>query len=132
MMEQMLAPENLPRPWHRVRPNAGAPGVDGMTVAAFPGFCREQWLAIRSALMARTCRPAAERRVFIPKPDGSQRPLNVPTVLDRQIQQALAQVLTPLVGEVLVTTALGSVKAAAPTRRCGRWKPDGKRDVATR
>ncbi len=96
MIEQVLAPENLQRAWQRVRANAGAPGVDGMTVAAFPAFCRERWPTIRSALMTGTCRPAPVRRVFIPKPDGSQRPLGVPTVLDRVIQQALAQVLTPL------------------------------------
>ena len=96
MMEQVLAPENLRRAWHRVKANAGAPGIDGMTVAMFPAFCREHWPRIRSALITGTYRPAPVRRVFIPKPDGSQRPLGVPTVLDRVIQQALAQVLTPL------------------------------------
>jgi RNA-directed DNA polymerase len=95
-MEAILAPENLQRAWQRVRTNAGAPGVDGMTVAAFPAFCRQLWSAIRSALRSGTYRPAPVRRVFIPKPDGLQRPLGVPTVLDRLIQQALAQVLTPL------------------------------------
>ena len=96
MMEQVLAPENLRAAWRRVKANAGAPGIDGMTVEQFPAFCREQWPGIRSALMDGTYRPAPVRRVFIPKPDGRQRPLGVPTVLDRLIQQALAQVLTPL------------------------------------
>ena len=96
MMEQVLASENLHAAWRRVKANAGAPGIDGMTVEAFPAFAREHWPRIRSALMSGTYRPAAVRRVFIPKPDGSQRPLGVPTVLDRVIQQALAQVLTPL------------------------------------
>jgi len=95
-MEQVLAPENLRAAWQRVKSNAGAPGIDGMTVGEFPAFCREHWPRIRSALMAGTYRPARVRRVFIPKPDGSQRPLGVPTVLDRVIQQALAQVMTPL------------------------------------
>jgi RNA-directed DNA polymerase len=96
MMEQVLAPENMREAWRRVKANAGAPGIDGMTVEAFPAFVRGHWPRIHSALMAGTYRPAAVRRVFIPKPDGSQRPLGVPTVLDRVIQQALAQVLTPL------------------------------------
>ena len=96
MMEQVLASENLRMAWRRVKANAGAPGIDGMTVEAFPAFCRKHWPRIRSALMAGTYRPAPVRRVFIPKPDGTQRPLGVPTVLDRLIQQALAQVLTPL------------------------------------
>jgi hypothetical protein len=82
--------------WQRVKSNAGSPGIDGMSVEAFPAFIREHWPRIRSALMNGTYRPAPVRRVFIPKPDGSQRPLGVPTVLDRVIQQALAQVLTPL------------------------------------
>ena len=96
MMESILERENLLRAWQRVKSNAGAPGIDGMTVEGFPAFCREHWSRIRSALMEGTYRPAPVRRVFIPKPDGSQRPLGVPTVLDRVIQQALAQVLTPL------------------------------------
>jgi len=96
MMEQILEPENLSRAWHRVKSNAGAPGIDGMSVEAFPDFSRVHWLRICSELMDGTYRPAPVRRVFIPKPDGSQRPLGVPTVLDRVIQQALAQVLTPL------------------------------------
>jgi RNA-directed DNA polymerase len=95
MMEQVLASENLRKAWHRVKTNAGAPGIDGMTVEAFSAFCRKHWPRIRSALMEGTYRPAPVRRVFIPKPDGTQRPLGVPTVLDRVIQQALAQVLSP-------------------------------------
>jgi RNA-directed DNA polymerase len=96
MMEQVLGEENLRQAWRRVKANAGAPGIDGMTVEDFPAFSREHWPRIRSALMKGTYRPAPVRRVFIPKSDGSQRPLGVPTVLDRVIQQALAQVLTPL------------------------------------
>ena len=95
-MEQVLASENVRKAWQRVKANAGAPGIDGMTVDAFPAFCRKDWPRIRSALMEGTYRPAPVRRVFIPKPDGTQRPLGVPTVLDRVIQQALAQVLSPL------------------------------------
>ncbi len=95
MMEQVLERENLLKAWQRVKSNAGAPGIDGMTVDSFPEFCQEHWARIRSALMSGTYKPAPVRRVFIPKPDGTQRPLGVPTVLDRLIQQALAQVLNP-------------------------------------
>ena len=96
MMEQVLARENLLAAWRRVKTNAGAPGIDGMTVEEFPAFSQKHWPRLRSALMEGTYSPAPVRRVYIPKADGTQRPLGVPTVLDRVIQQALAQVLTPL------------------------------------
>jgi RNA-directed DNA polymerase len=95
-LEQVLDATNMQSAWQRVRRNKGAPGMDGMTIAEFPVFAREHWERIRAQLREGTYRPAPVRRVFIPKPDGSQRPLGVPTVLDRVIQQAIAQVLTPL------------------------------------
>jgi RNA-directed DNA polymerase len=67
-----------------------------MTVEEFPAFSQKHWPRLRSALMEGTYSPAPVRRVYIPKADGTQRPLGVPTVLDRVVQQALAQVLTPL------------------------------------
>ena len=74
--------------WHNT-PHKGAPGIDGMTVGAFPAFAREQWPRIARALMEGTYRPAPVKRVWIPKPDGSKRPLGVPTVLDRLIRRYL-------------------------------------------
>ena len=82
--------------WKRVKANGGAAGMDGMTIAQFPAFARQHWERIRSDLKRGTYHPAAVRRVFIPKPNGELRPLGIPTVLDRVIQQAIAQVLTPL------------------------------------
>ena len=92
----MLDSANLSLAWKQVKANKGAPGIDGMTIDDFPAFARQHWERIRSQLSEGTYAPAPVRRVFIPKPDGSQRPLGVPTVLDRVIQQAIAQVLTPL------------------------------------
>ena len=96
MIEEILDPQNLAAAWKRVKANKGAAGIDGMTVGAFPAFAREHWPRIARALMEGTYRPAPVKRVWIPKPDGSKRPLGVPTVLDRVIQQAIAQVLGPL------------------------------------
>ena len=79
-----------------MKANKGAPGIDGMTVADFPAFAREHWPRIAIAIREGNYRPAPVRRVFIPKPDGTQRPLGIPTVLDRVIQQAIAQILSPL------------------------------------
>ena len=96
MIEDILEPENLAQAWKRVRANKGAPGIDGMTVEDFPAFAREHWPRIATAIREGNYRPAPVRRVWIPKPDGAQRPLGIPTVLDRVIQQAVAQVLGPL------------------------------------
>src|SRR5690606_33253881 len=82
--------------WKRVKANKGAPGIDGMTIDDFPAFARAEWPRIAAAIRDGTYRPAPVRRVWIPKPDGTRRPLGVPTVLDRVIQQAIAQVLGPL------------------------------------
>jgi RNA-directed DNA polymerase len=96
LLEQILSRENLRKAWQRVKANGGAPGHDGMTIGAFPAFARQHWERIRSSLKRGTYRPGAVRRVMIPKPTGELRPLGIPTVLDRVIQQAIAQVLTPL------------------------------------
>lgn len=97
LMKQVLDPENLQRAWRQVKANHGAPGIDGMTVEQLPDFVRSpQWSIVKAFLLAGTYRPSPVRRVYIPKPSGGQRPLGIPTVLDRLIQQALAQVLEPL------------------------------------
>jgi RNA-directed DNA polymerase len=96
LMGQVLSRKNLQRAWEQVRANHGAAGVDGMTVEQFPDFVRSpQWAKVKEALHKGTYRPQPVRRVYIPKDSGGQRPLGIPTVLDRVIQQALAQVMEP-------------------------------------
>jgi RNA-directed DNA polymerase len=80
----------------RVEANRGAPGVDGMTTGELRRWLREHWVQVRQALDAGTCQPWPARRVVIPKPGGGERLLGVPACLDRLIQQAIAQVLTPV------------------------------------
>jgi RNA-directed DNA polymerase len=96
LMEEVLAAENLRRAWRRVKANRGAPGIDGMPIEDFAKFAREQWPTIRERLVDGSYRPQPVRRVMIPKPGGGERPLGIPTVMDRLIQQAIAQVLTPI------------------------------------
>ena len=91
--ERILSPENLDAAWRRVRQNGGAAGVDRMSVAVFPAFARKHWTKVREKLQAGTYRPSPVRRTWIPKKSGGERPLGIPTVLDRVIQQALAQEL---------------------------------------
>jgi len=96
LWEQIFRRGNLFAALARVEANGGAPGVDGLTVEALRPYLKAHWLEIRAALDAERYRPQPVRRVEIPKPDGGVRLLGIPTVVDRLIQQAIAQVLTPL------------------------------------
>jgi group II intron reverse transcriptase/maturase len=94
LLAQVLDRANLQRALKQVRQNKGAPGIDGMTVDELPKYLRHHWPEIRTQLETGTYRPTPVKRVEIPKPDGKTRPLGIPTVLDRFIQQAIAQVLS--------------------------------------
>jgi len=93
LLSRVLERDNLMRALNQVKRNKGAPGVDGITVDALPDYLKQYWPTIRDQLLAGTYRPRPARRVGIPKPDGRMRNLGIPTVLDRLIQQAIAQVL---------------------------------------
>ncbi len=91
---QVMERGNLQRALKQVRRNKGAPGIDGMTVDELPEYLLHHWREIRAQLDAGTYRPQPVLRVEIPKGDGKTRPLGIPTVLDRFIQQAIAQVVS--------------------------------------
>jgi len=80
----------------RVRANKGAAGVDGLDIDQTARHLVTAWPAIRESLLRGRYRPSPVRRVTIPKPDGGKRELGIPTVTDRVIQQALLQVLQPI------------------------------------
>jgi RNA-directed DNA polymerase len=96
LMEAVVDPANLQRAWKQVRANHGAPGPDGITLAVFPEWLRPRWPTIRQQLLEGTYRPEPVRRKTLRKPDGGERLLGIPNVLDRLIQQAILQVLTPV------------------------------------
>ena len=96
LLELVLSRDNMHLAWKRVKSNKGAPGVDDISIKEFPDIIRERWEGICESLMEGTYEPSPVLRVEIPKPTGGTRPLGIPTVLDRLIQQAIARVLTPI------------------------------------
>ncbi len=97
LLESIADPANLELAWAKVRANAGAAGVDGQTIAAFAADEEHQLASLRRRLLsAERYVPPPVRRVEIPKPDGRMRPLGIPTVADRVVQQATVQVIGPV------------------------------------
>ena len=94
LLAQVLDRANLQRAVKQVRRNKGAPGIDGMTVDELPKYLQDHWPEIRAQLETGKYQSQPVKRVEIPKPDGKTRPLGIPTVLDRFIQQAIAQVIS--------------------------------------
>jgi RNA-directed DNA polymerase len=95
-MEEVLARENMTRALARVKENKGAAGIDGMTVDALVPYLKIEWPRIRKELLEGRYMPKTVRKVMIPKADGGERQLGIPTVVDRLIQQAVQQVISPI------------------------------------
>jgi RNA-directed DNA polymerase len=95
-MEAVVEPSNLNRAYRRVKANRGSPGVDGMSVGELGDWCRANKHELIESLLAGHYRPQPIRGVEIPKPGGGRRQLGIPTVVDRLVQQALLQVLEPI------------------------------------
>lgn len=109
LMARILERNNVQRAWQRVKSNKGAPGSDGMTLEDFPTYAREHWQEIRQSLIDGSYQPRPVRRVVIPKPRGKgERKLGVPCVVDRVIQQAILQVLTPMFDPAFSESSYGS------------------------
>ena len=96
LMERVVERNNMLAALKRVEQNGGAPGIDGIPTERLRDQLRAEWPRIREELLAGTYKPKPVRRVEIPKPGGGKRLLGIPTVMDRLIQQALLQVLTPI------------------------------------
>ena len=107
LFERILSRENMKRALDRVRRNRGSYGVDGMMVNELSAYLETAWPFIREELLTGTYKPQPVRRVEIPKPDGGIRLLGIPTVVDRLIQQAVAQVLSPIFEETFSDNSYG-------------------------
>jgi RNA-directed DNA polymerase len=95
IIERMVERTNMKAAYDRIVRNNGAPGIDKMTVDKLLPYLNKHWAAIKVKLLNGTYEPQAVRQVSIPKPNGGERLLGIPTVLDRLIQQALHQILNP-------------------------------------
>ena len=96
LMESIVDEANIETAWKKVKANRGAPGPDGVTIDEFFDTFRHHWPEVRRQLLEGTYKPTPVRRKSIPKPDGGERHLGIPNVMDRLVQQAILQVLTPI------------------------------------
>jgi len=95
-VEHVVKRDNILSAWNQVRANKGAPGIDGLTIEEFPEYAHENWKGIKASLLDGTYCPSPVKRAEIPKDGGGTRKLGIPIILDRVIQQAICQVLTPV------------------------------------
>ena len=97
LMETILSRENMLKAYKSVKANKGAGGVDGIEMNEVHDYLVKNWSSIRERIRKRKYKPMPVRRVEIPKPNGGVRKLGIPTIVDRVIEQAIAQVITPIV-----------------------------------
>lgn len=107
LMEVILQDENLEEAIKRVKSNKGVPGVDKMTVDEIDEYFKSNKETIKKQILEKKYRPQPVRRVYIPKSNGRKRPLGIPTVVDRVIQQAIAQVLTKIYDDTFSDNSFG-------------------------
>ena len=107
LMEQICDPQNLVRAYRRVRSNKGKPGVDGMTVHELADWLRNNHAALTASLLDGSYQPQPVRGVQFRKPEGGQRQLGIPVAVDRLIQQAILQVLTPILDPTFSNSSYG-------------------------
>ena len=97
LIDKVIADDNLWSAYKKVRSNKGAPGIDGITVYQLKGHMEKYFEPLKRKLKDGTYQPQPVKRVAIPKSDGSKRNLGIPTVLDRVVQQAILQVIEPII-----------------------------------
>ena len=107
LMERIASSANLNQAYKRVKANRGAPGVDGMTVADLRSWIAQHKEALLTALLEGSYQPQPVRGVEIPKPGGGKRQLGIPTVVDRLVQQAILQILEPLLDPSFSASSFG-------------------------
>jgi RNA-directed DNA polymerase len=132
LLMQALARENMILAWQRVKANRGSAGVDGLSITETQVYLKTRWPQIRERVLNDHYRPQPVRRVQIPKPDGGTRELGIPTVTDRLIQQALLQILQPIIDPTFSAYSYGfrpGRRAHDAVRQAQRYVQEGRRIV---
>ena len=128
LFDEVLTSANLKRAWQQVRANKGAAGVDGVGIDDFPDWAKQHWPQCVTQLQQGRYQPQPVKRVRIEKPDGGKRLLGIPTVVDRVIQQAITQVLSPIIDPTFSTYSFGSDPIAVRIRRFIKYKGTSNRN----
>ena len=132
MLERILSRENLLLALQRVEKNKGSHGVDGMQVESLREYFIEHWQSLKEKILTGTYFPNPVRRVEIPKPNGGVRKLGIPTVIDRFLQQAIAQVLTQIYDPTFSDRSYGfrpNKRGHDAVRKAKSYIKEGKRWV---
>lgn len=132
LIEQMVGRKNMLSAYSRVMKNKGSAGIDGMKVNQLNAYLKENWAKVKEELLKGEYHPKPVKRVEIPKQGGGMRQLGIPTVMDRIIQQALNQVLTPVFDPEFSESSYGyrkGKKAHQAVLRARKYQEEGKRWV---
>ena len=114
LLDKILSRENMLEAYNQVKSNKGSAGIDGITIEEMDNYLRQNWRLTKERIKQRKYKPQPVLRVEIPKPNGGIRQLGIPTVMDRMIQQAIIQVLTPICEPHFSDTSYGF----RPNRSC--------------
>jgi RNA-directed DNA polymerase len=132
LMEQVVERSNMKKAYDQVMRNKGAAGIDNMSVESLMPYLREKWPEIKEQLLKGQYKPKPVRKVEIPKPDGGRRQLGIPTVLDRLIQQAIHQILSPIFEPTFSENSYGfrpGRSAHQAVKQAREYQNEGKRWV---
>ena len=121
LMDKILSQKNLQEAMKRVKSNKGASGIDKMSVEEIDEYFSKHIEEIKTSIWEKKYRPRAVKRVYIPKPNGKKRPLGIPVVVDRVIQQAVAKCLVNSMTSALVSIVTDSDQTEVPTKRWRKY-----------
>jgi len=114
LLNKILDRENMNQAYQKVKANKGSAGIDEVSVEELNQYIKDNWKSIKKQIVSRTYRPQPVKRIKIPKPNGGTRNLGIPTVMDRVIQQAMVQIISPICEEHFSESSYGF----RPKRSC--------------